>query len=498
MTRRAELVVGAVFANAARACPGRRAVVMGDRALTYGELERRANQTARALADRGLTRGDRLVTWCDTCLEVVPVFAGAAKAGVVFAPVNAHLGVDEAVDVMAAARTSLVVVDQPHEAAGGQVGARLGVPVVSFAELEAEAADEADAEPPDPGVTGTDPHVIFFTSGSTGRPKGVILSHQVNLLRTYSGTLPEPRGPLVSPYPLFHMGAWTLALGQWQARGTLVLLASADAGSICAAVTEHRAERINCIPAVWRRVLDHAGSPAGAGTDLSSLRFADTGTSATPPELLSAITAALPGASVRVFYGSTEAGGVACLEHADLLTRPGSCGLPIPFAEVRRDESGELWVRTPLLFDGYFEDPEATATALVDGWYRTGDLAEEDADGYLSIVGRARDVIRTGGETVAPSEVEGVLADHPALADVAVVGVPDPAWGEVVWAAVVVAPGAAAPTVEDLRAHCAGRLAAYKHPRAVAVVEAVPRTPATGQVQRRLLVEQLAVAAAGR
>jgi len=152
------------------------------------------------------------------------------------------------------------------------------------------------------------------------------------------------------------------------------------------------------------------------------------------------------------------------------------------------DDGGELWVRSPVLFDGYFADLDATAEVLVDGWCRTGDLAEVDPDGYLTIVGRARDVIRTGGETVAPAEVEAALAGHPGIADVAVVGLPDERWGEIV-CAVVVPAGGQAPGLEDLRLHCSGRLAPYKQPRRLTVVEAIPRTAPTNQVQRRLLVE---------
>ena len=141
--------------------------------------------------------------------------------------------------------------------------------------------------------------------------------------------------------------------------------------------------------------------------------------------------------------------------------------------------------------DGYFDDPGATADALVDGWYHTGDLGALDDEGYVSIVGRARDVIRTGGETVAPPEVEQVLASHPAVAEVAVVGVPDAEWGEVVTAVLVLRPGAEAPNVDALRSYCADRLAAFKQPRRIAVVDALPRTAATGQVQRTLVVERL-------
>jgi acyl-CoA synthetase (AMP-forming)/AMP-acid ligase II len=271
-----------------------------------------------------------------------------------------------------------------------------------------------------------------------------------------------------------------------------VFVESADAPTICEAVDRHQATRLNCIPAVWRRILDYIQTPEGKQRDLSSIRFADSGTSATPVELLTAIEAALPQAALRVFYGSTESGSVAALEHADIRRKPGSCGPPAPWTEVRIEEDGELCVRGPLLFDGYFENPEATASALVDGWYHTGDLAEIDDDGYLTIVGRAKDVIRTGGETVAPSEVEAVLATHPAVSDLAVVGLPHPDWGEVVTVVVVVMPGHEAPALDELRSQCAGRLAAFKHPRRLAIVDAIPRTASTNQVQRRLLIEQLA------
>jgi acyl-CoA synthetase (AMP-forming)/AMP-acid ligase II len=241
---------------------------------------------------------------------------------------------------------------------------------------------------------------------------------------------------------------------------------------------------------VWRRILDHLStSPT---PHMPSVRFADTGTSATPPELLRAIEAALPAAQIRVFYGSTEAGSVAMLEHGDLAAKPGRCGQPGPLVEVRVDDDHQLWVRGPLLFDGYLGDPAATSDALVDGWFRTGDLVEVDDEGYLTIVGRVADVVRTGGETVSPSEVEAVLVTHPAVADVAVVGLPDADYGEVVCAVVVVDSADSAPTLAALREYCAGQLAPFKHPRRLEVVEVIPRTSSTQQVQRRLLVERLA------
>jgi acyl-CoA synthetase (AMP-forming)/AMP-acid ligase II len=267
-----------------------------------------------------------------------------------------------------------------------------------------------------------------------------------------------------------------------------VHFAPADPATLLETAQRHRAGRLYAIPAVWARILDHGVD----GYDLSSLHEADTGTSATPPELIAAIRDALPHTVTRIFYGSTEAGPATILGTDDLASHPGAVGRAQPTCEVRLGARGEVCVRNPFLMDGYFDNPDATAEALADGWYHTGDLGAFDDDGYLSIVGRARDVIRSGGETIAPVEIEQVLAAHPAFAEVAVVGVPDAQWGEIVTACVVIATDAAeVPDVDALRAWCGDRLASFKHPRRIVVVDALPRTPATGQVQRTLIVERI-------
>jgi fatty-acyl-CoA synthase len=480
------LTIGSVFRNAARAVPDRPAAALGDEMLTFGQIDARADQLAHALAARGLLRGDRVLCWTGTTLDAIPLFAALARIGAVYCPLPGTLGAMEALGIVEVADPVLIVVDTEHAASGVDLAAARSLPLVTLDELAAHASERPAAPFPDV-ASETDTHVLFFTSGSTGRPKGVILSHRVNYLRTHPGSQEEPRGAMVCVYPLFHMGAWTISLQQWQARDLVVFVPKPDGPAIRAAVERHHASRLNAMPALWRRVLDALGDH-----QLASLRFADSGTSATPPDLLAAIARACPNAFLRVFYGSTEAGNVASLTGDDVHAKPGSCGVPSQATEIRiDDETGELCVRGPLLFDGYFGAPDATAAALQEGWYHTGDAAKVDEDGYLSIVGRLHDVIRTGGESVVPTEVEATLAGLPGTLDLAIVGVPDDTWGEIVCVVVVLEPGAHLPTLETARALCTGRLAAYKHPRRLEVLDALPRTPATGQIQRRLIVQAL-------
>ncbi|GMU78446.1 MAG: AMP-dependent synthetase [Acidimicrobiia bacterium] len=491
-----DLLIGHVFRSGARAAPDRVAAALGDRSLTFAEVDRAANDHAAALAGLGVGHHDRVVLWSHTDLDAVPVFAALARLGAVFAPANALLGVDEATEMASLARPRLLIVDAAHAAAGEQVAERLGIPVRRLGAVVEDGAPPAP-DPVVPDLGEGDPHVVFFTSGTSGRSKGVVLSHRVNFLRSHPGAQLEPRGATVCMYPLFHMGAWTIALQAWQAQSTVVFVEHAEAATICDAIARWSATHFNAIPAVWRRIIDHVEEHPEVAEGLRSLRIVDSGTSATPPDLLADIAALVPGATRRVFYGSTEAGAVCLLRDEAMDAHPGSCGLPQHSVEVRCDpETGELQVRGPLLFDGYFDDPAASAEARTpDGWLRTGDVASID-DGFVTIVGRVKDVIRTGGEAVAPNEVEGALVDHPALLDVAVVGIPDPVWGETVCAAVVVRPGASSPTLDDLRAHARDRLARFKLPRRVEVVPEIPRTAATRQVLRRLLVEEITSRAA--
>ncbi len=456
-----QLLVGDVLWNAAARTPHRRAATLDGRSVTYAELAAATGRICRALAARGIGHHDRVVWMGETTLDAIPLSMATASLGAVFVPVNPRLSAEEAAPVLDTADPALVV---------------------DADELARLLADRTVTGTDAPQVRETDTQVIFFTSGSTGRPKGVELSHRAVLLRSLVDATPQPSGPVVCLMPQFHMAGWQGPTTTWVCSDEVVYVTRADAEPILSAVHERRVVRIYAIPAVWRRILDADRTPY----DLSSVRHADTGTSATTPELLRAIADAVPSATTAIMYGSTEAGGVCRLPPADIFRKPGAVGPPCVGAQVRLDD-GELVTRTMALMNGYFRDPEATAAAMTpDGWYRTGDLAERDEDGYYSIVGRAKDIIRTGGESVSPAEVDVVVQAHPAVADGAVAGVPDDDWGEIVTAFVVLRPGATL-SLGELRSFCEGRLAGFKQPRRLVVVAEIPRTGATRQVQRRLL-----------
>jgi len=491
------LGVGEIFRRNAASFPERIAASMGDVDLSYAELNGRGNAMARALSEIGIGRGDRVLCWADTCLEVLPLFVGLAKLGAVFAPMNARLVPDEAAEILRRAKPSLLVADAERAEAADPMARALGIPLgrigagsatAGLAMADAAAACSRD-EPQDAQLEETDPHTIFFTSGSTGPPKGVVLSHRVNCLRGFQGVFVDEPERSVCMFPLFHMAAFTLAIAAWQTVGQIVFVSAPTAEALLGAVERHRANRLYCIPAIWGRLLE---ADLG-GFDLSSLRTVDTGTSATPPELLAALRKQFPDATLRVYYGSTEGGAATALASRDIEHKPGSVGRPVPGVELRLTEVGEICLRSDYMMDGYFEDEAATKAALQEGWYHTGDLGSLDEEGFLWITGRLRDVLRVGGESVSPSEVEAVLAEHPALAEVAIVGIPDPEWGELICAVVVPAPDTDAEKLdlESLREHCEGRLARFKHPRRMQIVSDLPRTVATGQIQRPLLVERI-------
>jgi len=459
------LLVGDILRTASLRTPRRIAAWHGDRSVTFAEASASADAVAQALLGAGVGRGDRVVWIAENGLDAIAVHFGTAHIGAIFTPLNPKAAPNEIERLIAHADPALVL--------GDEASGRL-----TLAELLARTAARGRALPE---VHEDDAQVMHYTSGTTGDPKGCLLSHRVQRIRTGAGS-PWPVAPTVVMFPQFHMAGWSRALWWWLQSSAVILVDRAEAGPLIEAVARHRVSTMYCIPAVWRRIVE---ADRGAH-DLSCLRLAETGTSLVTPELLALVRKALPGVQISITYGSTEAGAVCTLGPDDIDRKPGSVGLPVPGVTIEEGANGEMLVSSPMVFGGYFRNEAATSRAFERGFFRTGDLARIDGEGYRTVIGRAGDLIRTAGEWVSPAEVESILQSHPAVADAAVTGAMDGDWGEIVTAHVVPRAGQHV-TLEMLRAHCAARLAPHKHPRRLKVVDALPRTAATGQIQRRLL-----------
>jgi acyl-CoA synthetase (AMP-forming)/AMP-acid ligase II len=467
-----EMLIGRVVEAAAAADPARVAATLGDAAVTFGELDAAADRLASALRARGVGVGDRVGWWSGPSLDSLTVMTACARAGAVFAPLSPQLGDAEARDILDYVEPAVLLChpDLADRADG--------------VELEALLADSPATGPArNPELRDSDPHILYLTSGSTGRPKGALVSHRASWLRSRKGhgSLGEDVAGVVCAFPLFHYAGWQFVLEAWLAGTTAHLVPRASGAELVATIERHRAEAIYCIPAVWERILAEPG-------DLGSIRWADTGTSALSEDLLGRIAERLPRARTAIFYGASEAGRISALWHEEIAGRSDSVGRVLDPGRLKIDDDGEILFGGPTLMDGYLRMPAETEAALADGWYRTGDLGSLDDAGFLRITGRKREVIRSGGETISPAEVEAEIGPLAGVAELAVIGLPDPTWGEVVCAAVVLEDDGTPPSVESLRARLDG-LAPHKHPRVVAAVASIPRTAATGQVQRARLRE---------
>lgn len=486
------LLVGPILQRAADLSPRGVAASLDRESVTFADVHRGANRLAHVLNGLGVAPGDRIASWTEISLGSLEVFFAAARLGAAFAPLNPAFSFSEARDVITYLRPRLLICDPVHAEAARELGVPLAVMGAgggSVPGLDLDAATQRASEDDldQPGPAADRAHVIFLTSGSTGRPKGVLLSHYASWMRAVplggATRLVAPGGGGdLCPFPLFHMAGWNAVLCAWALLRPVHLVSQPSGQQLVAMAELWRPSTLYCIPALWRRVFDSM-----ATHDLSSLRYALTGTSLISEELLREIKERLPGTETTISYGSTEMGIVTTLGDHDLFRKGGSIGRPNPGFDAAIVD-GELCLSGETVMSGYFDLPDETAAAFDhNGRYKSGDLAVMDDEGYLTIAGRRREIIRSGGETIAPSEVEAALGGFPGVRDVAVVGLPDDSWGEVVCAVLVLEPGAPAPSVESIRAYVGTRLANFKHPRAVVCVDALPRTAATGQIQRSQL-----------
>jgi fatty-acyl-CoA synthase len=398
----------------------------------------------------------------------VAVFFACALEGLILTPLSWRLASPELAYQLDDSEPALFLVeDEQTELARttGRRSERLEWPGDDLPRGPSEHVDVADE----------DPVLLVYTSGTTGKPKGALLTH-ANCFWTNLGfdlsTGVSSDDVVLQVLPQFHCGGWNVqALLAWWKGATVVLERAFDPARCLSLIAERRVTTMMGVPAIY---LFLAQEPGFEGADLSSLRLAVVGGAPMPEALLA--TWHERGVDIVQGYGLTEAApNVLCLPAEDAVRRAGWAGKPYPFVEVDLSAEGELLVRGPNVFAGYWRNPEATAAAFSDGWLRTGDLAERDPEGYLRIRDRLKDMYISGGENVYPAEVEGVLHEHPSVADAAVLGVPDERWGESGLAVVVPADGAEA-SEDELLEHCRSRLARFKVPRRVVLVDELPRS----------------------
>jgi long-chain acyl-CoA synthetase len=483
-----------ILTDAAARDPDHVALKLDDAELTYGRLEQGSARVAGLLRDRGLVPGDRV----GIMLPNVPYFAvcyyGVLRAGAVVVPMNVLLKRREVAFYL------------------GDSGANLLFAWEGFAPDAQAGADEAGTEcvlvvpgefeqmlqgiEPEPGLTQTaddDTAVILYTSGTTGTPKGAELTH-ANLTRNCAviGSLLDMGASAVTlgALPLFHSFGQTCAMNATIATGgTLTLIPRFDPGKALAVIQRDDVNVFQGVPTMYGAILHHPGREQ---YDLSRLQLCASGGSAMPVELMRGFEAAF-GCKVLEGYGLSETSPVASFNHPDRERKPGSIGTPVEGVqmkvvdddghEVPQGEVGEIVIRGHNVMKGYWGRPEATAEAIRDGWFHSGDMALVDEDGYFFIVDRKKDMIIRSGYNVYPREIEEILYEHPAVREAAVLGVPHDEYGEEVGAAVALKAGASV-SAEELQDFVKEQVAAYKYPRYIWFVDELPKGP-TGKILKR-------------
>lgn len=475
----------------ARLAPARVAVVDRGVEVTYAELAERVERLASALRDAGIGRGDRVATLVGNSTGHVVLFFACARVGAALAPLSWRLSAGELARQVELLDPVLLVEEDETHAAVRELRRRLvePVPTAYLGGLELPGGLDAvgrgrDRPTPEGPVQDEDPLLVVFTSGTGSSPKAVVLSHRTcywtNLSLSRTVTISE-QDVVLSVLPQFHAGGWNIQpLLAWWTGATVVLERTFDAGRVLSLIGERRVSTMMGVPTHYLLMAEHPGFPRA---DLSSLRNAVVGGAPMPAPLLRTFHAR--GVALTQGYGLTEAGpNVLCLPPSEAAERAGWAGVPYPHVDVALADpatgerlegpaTGELLVSGPGLFSGYFRDPDATAQVLREGWLWTGDIATRDEHGYLRIVDRIRNIYISGGENVAPAEVEAALRRHPAVAEAAVTGVPHPRWGEAGVALVVARKGV--PTDEpDLLEHCRRELATFKVPVRIHLVPEIP------------------------
>ncbi|PWJ26562.1 fatty-acyl-CoA synthase [Branchiibius hedensis] len=481
---------------------------------SYAQLEVRTDQLADALRGRGIGRGDRVAMLTLNSVAMMEIYVAVAKLGAISVPVNFRLSAPEVRYVLADSgatvlfeSTSLSKLAEAACSEGTAVRERIAVPTSADRAADSEYEAFLRSGNPDRVTLPIDLDevcVLMYTSGTTGAPKGAMLTHgnfQWNVFNGLGlGEGNNGRDVTLSSAPLFHIGALGVHTAPYLYLGACTVIQEAFTPDSWLELAErHRITNAFLVPAMWAAVLN---APSFAERDLSSLRTAVSGGAPCPIVVIEGMRAR--GVQFTEGFGMTETSpNASCLQPDQVLEHAGSIGKPLMHVEFRLvDEAGEdvpvgavgeLVIRGPNVMVGYWKKPEATAEAMRGGWFHSGDLGRRDEAGFYTLVDRKKDMIITGGENVYPIEVEQVMYRHPAVNEVAVIGVPDTAWGESIVAVVALTPDGQV-SGPDLLAWTRERVAHFKSPKRVEFVDALPRT-ATGKVLKRDLREEYGGAA---
>ncbi len=496
--------VGYLLYKRAMLSPKLEALVVGDVRRSYRELNERSNRVANAMLKMGIKRGDRVAVLALNEPEYLELYYGLGKIGVVLVPLNFRLAPPEVAYIANDCKAETFVFGKEFapvvEAIRDQIPAETFLAIMDTPPDWAQSYEAVIGAAPtdEPGHVGGDDDTltILYTSGTTGRPKGAELTHKgyyhnsVNL----KATLGDIGNRLLMPLPLFHIGALAPVPMCAHFGQTMIIQRAFEPAAFLKLI---QTENISWFGSVPQVLMFLRSVPEFETFDWSTIKLALVYAAPVPVTLIKAFAG--KGMEVRQLYGMTECTGPATVIDSEYaIQKAGSCGPPFFHTDIRvvdlsgkdtaPEEPGEVLIRTTHLMKSYYNNPEATAQTIKDGWLYSGDIAKMDADGFLYILDRKKDMIISGGENIYPAEVEDCLLSHPSVADAGVIGAPDDQWGEAVKAIVVLKKGENL-TSEGLIDWCKGKLARFKTPKEVIFTEEIPRTP-TGKVLKRLLREK--------